>query len=366
LKRGKTKTTPSNGKTKTGKPKVFKASKVENLFVHQGGNYYAVAKVDGKVRRRCLETDDYNTAKGRLANALADLRGTVNAKHAGTLAEAITAEAARQDPAIKQTTRLYYQQIAASLIQTSETLPARPADKKLSKATLADLRAWMDAHAALVSRTRYNGALALLRRAYARGIESATVLRNLPDELDRLQPLDSKRDLPSVEDFQRIVADILAQRKSHSKAVAAAVRLLASTGLRISEAQALTWGDITDTVLVIRTAKNDELRRVPLTATAKAVIEELRGVMPTGNADPVMPIKSPRLALENSCQRLGIAHLRVHDLRHIFATRCIEAGVDLPTIAHWLGHKDGGVLAAKVYGHVIEKHSEKQILKVTI
>jgi integrase len=79
--------------------------------------------------------------------------------------------------------------------------------------------------------------------------------------------------------------------------------------------------------------------------------------IPTGPADPVMLIKSPRIALSGACDRLGIDHMRVHDLRHIFATRCIEGGVDIPTLASWLGHKDGGVLAMQVYGHLCKKHS---------
>jgi hypothetical protein len=29
----------------------------------------------------------------------------------------------------------------------------------------------------------------------------------------------------------------------------------------------------------------------------------------------------------------------------LFATRCIESGVDIPTVSRWLGHKDGGALA---------------------
>ena len=148
--------------------------------------------------------------------------------------------------------------------------------------------------------------------------------------------------------------------------MAAAVRVLASTGLRISEAQSVRWCDITDSAIVIRTAKNDEFRRIPLTASARAVLDELRAARPSNPTDPVMPVKSPRIALEGACKRIGLGHLRVHDLRHLFATRCIEAGVDIPTIAHWLGHKDGGALAAKTYGHIIEKHSDTQILKVAI
>ena len=45
------------------------------------------------------------------------------------------------------------------------------------------------------------------------------------------------------------------------------------------------------------------------------------------------------------------------DLRHLFATLCIESGVDIPTVSRWLGHKDGGALAMKVYGHLRNQHS---------
>jgi integrase len=54
-----------------------------------------------------------------------------------------------------------------------------------------------------------------------------------------------------------------------------------------------------------------------------------------------------------------------HDLRHLFATRCIESGVDIPTVSRWLGHKDGGALAMKVYGHLRDQHSVAMAQKVT-
>jgi integrase len=54
-----------------------------------------------------------------------------------------------------------------------------------------------------------------------------------------------------------------------------------------------------------------------------------------------------------------------HDLRHLFATRCIESGVDVPTVARWLGHRDGGALAMRTYGHLREEHSRAAAAKVT-
>ena len=53
---------------------------------------------------------------------------------------------------------------------------------------------------------------------------------------------------------------------------------------------------------------------------------------------------------------MGIQHLRHHDLRHYFATKAVQAGVDMPTIAKWLGHADGGALAMRVYSNVMDEH----------
>jgi site-specific recombinase XerD len=61
---------------------------------------------------------------------------------------------------------------------------------------------------------------------------------------------------------------------------------------------------------------------------------------------------------------MGIKRLTHHDLRHLFATICIESGVDIPTVAKWLGHKDGCVLALKTYGHLRNEHSQAMAKKV--
>ena len=37
----------------------------------------------------------------------------------------------------------------------------------------------------------------------------------------------------------------------------------------------------------------------------------------------------------------------------------------LPTVSRWLGHKDGGALAKKAYGHLRDQHSVAMAQKVT-
>jgi integrase len=59
-----------------------------------------------------------------------------------------------------------------------------------------------------------------------------------------------------------------------------------------------------------------------------------------------------------------MSNITHHDLRHLFATRRIESGVDIPTVSRWLGHKDGGALAMKTYGHLRIKHTQAMAQKV--
>jgi len=77
-----------------------------------------------------------------------------------------------------------------------------------------------------------------------------------------------------------------------------------------------------------------------------------------------MPIHECQGAINTACKKLGIARFTHHDLRHLFATRCIESGVDIPTVSRWLGHKDGGALAMKTYGHLRDQHSANMAQKV--
>ena len=54
-----------------------------------------------------------------------------------------------------------------------------------------------------------------------------------------------------------------------------------------------------------------------------------------------------------------------HDCRHFFISYSVMAGIDYMTIAKWVGHKDGGVLIGKVYGHLADEHAKHQASRLT-
>jgi integrase len=76
-------------------------------------------------------------------------------------------------------------------------------------------------------------------------------------------------------------------------------------------------------------------------------------------------VNEAQKAMDAACAKLSIVRITHHDLRHLFATICIESGLDIPTVSRWLGHKDGGALAMKTYGHFRAEHSAAQALKVS-
>ena len=40
------------------------------------------------------------------------------------------------------------------------------------------------------------------------------------------------------------------------------------------------------------------------------------------------------------------------------------SGIDFMTIAKWVGHKDGGILIGKVYGHLSDEHRKLQAARM--
>jgi integrase len=137
--------------------------------------------------------------------------------------------------------------------------------------------------------------------------------------------------------------------------------------VRINEAWFITLVDVDfqRQMLRARITKNGKTRWIPFTPAC---------AISWTNSEPPVPMNRPMLALwVFECQKsidraatlTGVKRITHHDLRHLFATRCIENGVDIPTVSRWLGHQDGGALCMKTYGHLRDEHSHTQARKVT-
>ena len=69
-------------------------------------------------------------------------------------------------------------------------------------------------------------------------------------------------------------------------------------------------------------------------------------------------------SLARACKDVGMSRMTHHDLRHFFVVTALQAGVDVRTIAEWLGHSDDGALLLRTYGKNTVEHSEQMARKM--
>ena len=108
-------------------------------------------------------------------------------------------------------------------------------------------------------------------------------------------------------------------------------------------------------------------RKLPLTATAQDILHKrvlaAKGPYVFGSEkDPNRPITQLNKPHGTAVKRSGVADFRLYDLRHTFATRSIEAGVDLITLAALLGHSR--IAMVQRYAHPGEQHKVDAIRKL--
>jgi integrase len=181
--------------------------------------------------------------------------------------------------------------------------------------------------------------------------------------------------LPEFGQFEKLVAEVSRPLNGFSRPAADLVEFLAYGGFRIGEAKFVTWGDcdFNRGEIVLRGHPVEglkgryvgETRIVPMIPDMRKLLERIKSDRPDEGQDtPVMGVWECQKSIDRASKLLGIKRITHHDLRHLFATRCIESGVDIPTVSRWLGHKDGGALAMKTYGHLRNEHSQQMAQKV--
>ena len=356
--------------------KTWQKTRKPNLLRHKSGRYYARAFAGGKEVWQSLKTSHYSVAEAKLAKFLEEHRervgngnGEVSAKM--TFGEALKIHQQNQadDVTIKPTTRHYWNQIFAALLKSWQGL----ADREIRRVTKTECKEWARAFRKFASPTRYNNTVSGLRHVFEVAKEAGIIYSNPAEKLERVPVRSKQLTLPSGEQFLQIVDAIEHAGAWCSRDCADFVRGLAFTGCRKGEANQIAWRDVDFDAgeIVVRgdpetATKNWTVRRVPLIPDARALFERMRSDRPGEPLDAkVFGVGECQKALDRACKKVGADRITHHDLRHLFATRCIESGVDIPTVSRWLGHKDGGALAMKTYGHLRREHSITQAQRVT-
>ena len=357
-------------------PKCWDRTKVQNLVRRQSGIYYARLFKNGKESWKSLRTSHLSVARAKLAETLKDHRenqsreiDTNNAKLTFGEASTLHMEHLEADAEVKRRTKKYYRELLAALSKDWPKLAAT----EIRRIDPSALKRWAAGYVAKFSASRYNGTLALLRAIFELAVESGVIFSNPAASLTRRAQKEKRLELPTRAKFSEFVGAIRKAKTRSAEHCADLTQGLAFTGCRISEAAEIAWADLNFEVgeIFVRGdpeegTKNSETRRVPMIAEARSLFERMRADREDeATTEKVFVVNECQHSMDAAAEKVGMARITHHDLRHFFATVCIESGVDIPTVSRWLGHKDGGALAMKTYGHLRREHSLSQAQKVT-
>ena len=224
-------------------------------------------------------------------------------------------------------------------------------DMRVAKIDRADLRRWFDS----LSGTPGNANRTLpvlsvmMRQAEFWDLrpQGSNPCRNM-----RRYKMPPRERFLSLEELKRL--GFVLDRAEDQQAVAA-IRLLLFTGARSSKITGLQWDWIRGTRAVLPDSKTGP-KRIQLPPPARAVLNGLphegRFVFPNKRGDGRMTDLG--LRWQKLRDLAALDGVRIHDLRHTFASHAVMSGLDRYTVGRLLGHTDP--TSTERYAHLADEH----------
>jgi integrase len=365
-----------NGLAPQGAAKLNKAaseSKWESFPSYAGlrryrptGTYHAWFVIKGRLKKSSLETTDKTIAIRKLNAKRDEFLKPASVIKAFKDGRALFDEETRDSVRLGALSRLYRDRCVSRILKFWPGLDDRLADTL----TAEECKEFAKRLSKKYSAQFFNNCVHYFREI----IGLCGVKRDdNPAYKIELVPVGRKQlELPTIEQFNAILAEIATAGANKANDRADFVRFLAFSGTRLNEASQVLWKDVDLVKNEIRVNSLKKrgghcpVRYVPIVAAMRQLLERLYAVEPTPKPnDRVCRVVVCKKPLVRACARLNLAPLTHHSFRHLFATFCIESGIDIPTVSRWLGHQDGGVLAMKTYGHLRREHSQRMAQLVT-
>jgi integrase len=322
--------------------------------------YYARVRYKGKLYRRKLETDDYNSAKRKLSEFKRDLERTDHTKGKtsfGAVLDDYLGTLTGAESAVRKKHALI-EKIKATFFG-ADSLPLRTVKP-------SQVEKWLSKHYGSFSASAYNSALTLIRQALDLAVRDRIIIESPVAYVKYRKRKKPIRLTPSFEQFQEIVASVRAQPfNADAQDSGDFLEAMGLLGLGQAELSTLRRGDVDlgrGQIIVYR-HKTDQGFAIPIYPQARLLIETL--CRDKEHDRRLFRIDDARKALGSACRRLKFPHFSQRSLRRMFITRALERGVDVKVLAQWQGHTDGGKLILDTYSHVRPVHSNRMARLLT-
>jgi integrase len=159
------------------------------------------------------------------------------------------------------------------------------------------------------------------------------------------------------EESQRLFA---ALDTYHNQNVANAIRLLILTGARKTELLSATWDhfDLEKGVWTkdAHSTKQRKMEHVPFSSLVLEILKKMKEQADSHflfpGKVPGQPLKDPKKAWDTIRKKAGAPDVRIHDLRHTFASHLVSSGLSLSIVGKLLGHTQAST--TQRYAHLAD------------
>ena len=170
------------------------------------------------------------------------------------------------------------------------------------------------------------------------------------NELSRLKTL-------SDEDIQKLISG------ATNKLTRDLITFLIYTGCRKGEALNLKWDDVDlqNNVIAVKGTNTKYDRYIPISKPLKSIlggIEKIQDCLYVFNINGAK-IGNFRKSFTTACRNAGLKDLRIHDLRHVFASKMVMNGTSLYITGELLGHRTTQM--TKRYSHLVPDTLKKAV-----
>lgn len=223
----------------------WETTAVQNLIRYApSGTYFARFKVGRKLIRKSLETTVFSVAKQRLPDKIREFRARHESVKAFANGKMTVGDAARNYEAkidasvsLKPRSKAYYKMVLGFIERSWPTLFGTD----VRRVSDQDCETWLTGFQKAYAPTVVNNGIAVLRAVFQEAIGAGARFNNPAAGLSRVKVRSKRLELPSREQFLRFVETIRTAGARQSKDCANLVRFLAYSGVRIGEAENVTW-----------------------------------------------------------------------------------------------------------------------------